>query len=118
MHLYGMWYKLTFPSRYLQNINEGVTEFFTRQVVSERRDSYAAEHAEIVALAKFMGSEEPLRQAFFFGCFSTWQGSVGPMTFIKWEEQMRQAQWSAARKVLDKPPDKPQSVSCKAQSAK
>ncbi len=118
MHLYGMWYKHTFPSRYRENINEGVTEYFTRQVVNERRDSYAAEHAEIAALVKFMGSEEPLRQAFFFGCFSTWQGAVGPMTFIKWEEQMRQAQWSSARKVLAKPPDKPTSVACKAQGAK
>ena len=117
MHLYGMWYKQTFPTRYRENINEGVTEFFTRQVVNERRDSYAAEHAEIVALVKFMGTEEPLRQAFFFGCFASWQSSVGPLTFVKWEEQMRQAQWSSARKVLEKPPDKPKSVACQKQSA-
>lgn len=117
MHLYGMWYKLTFPARYRENINEGVTEYFTRQVVNERRDSYAAEHAEIAAIVKFMGSEEPLRQAYFYGCFASWQGAVGLMTFVRWEEQMRSAQWKSARKVLEKPPDKPTSVACKKQSA-
>jgi hypothetical protein len=114
MHLYGMWYKLTFPERYKENINEGVTEYFTRQVVAERRDSYAAEHAEIAAMVKFLKSEEPLRQAFFLGCFTTWQAAMGLMTFVKWDEQMRNAQWKSARKVLENPPDKPKSIGCKA----
>jgi hypothetical protein len=117
MHLYGMWYRQIFPVRFGVNINEGVTEYFTRQVVSERRDSYTAEYAEIAYIVKTMGTEEPLRQAYFHGCFVTWQGAVGLLTFVKWAEQMRSAQWQAARKILQNPPDKPKNQACKTAAA-
>ena len=95
MHLYGMWYRHIFPEGLGNNVNEGVTEYFTRQVVSERRDSYQAQWAEIVAIVEFMKSEEPLQHAFFRGCFATWMGAVGPQTFGKWLQQMKAARGRA-----------------------
>jgi hypothetical protein len=118
MHLYAMWYKSIFAAQFGMNINEGVTEFFTRQVVSERRDSYAAQTAEIIAMVKFLGTEEPLRQAYFQGCFSTWIGAAGSSTIGAWIQQMRGAQWKSARKILGNPPDKPTPAACKAQTAR
>lgn len=117
MHLYGMWYTRTFPAQYRKNINEGVTEYLTRLAINERRDNYAAEYAEVAALVKHIGSYAPMCQAFFQGCFAHWQAAAGPMTFVRWSEKMAAGDWAGARKVLQKPPDKPAAVQCGAQQA-
>jgi hypothetical protein len=113
MHLYGMWYKDIFPLHYKTNINEGVTEYFTRKIVNERRISYTAEFNEIDASVSFIGDVKPMCQAFFQGCFATWQGAMGLLTFAKWQQHMLSGQWKAAREILKNPPDKPKVLSCK-----
>lgn len=93
------------------NANEGVTEFFTRQVVEKEnfpdRDNYEDQFNEVKALVDVV-SESTMRNAYFGGDVdgvkNALNAAAGDGAFDRWVQAMQDKKWGDARKALTKAP--------------
>lgn len=94
------------------NANEGVTEFFTRQVVEKEnfpdRDNYEDQFNEVKALVDVV-SESTMRNAYFSGDVdgvkNALNAAAGDGAFDRWVQAMQDKKWGDARKALTKAPE-------------
>lgn len=94
------------------NANEGVTEFFTRQVVEKEnfpdRDNYEEQFNEIKALVGVVG-EGTMRNAYFNGDVDGVKNALdaagGNGAFDRWVQAMQDKKWGDARNALKKAPE-------------
>lgn len=89
-------------------VNEGITEYFTRQIVREqnlpdRSGIYDDEYAEVNALVEICG-EDVLRRAYFEGDIAGLESAIDTArsagTFATWVAAMQAEDWAAARAAL------------------
>lgn len=109
LHLYS---NAAVRTTYGNKVNEGITEYFTRQIVREqnlpdRTDLYDDEYAEVNALAEICG-EDVLRRAYFEGNIAGLQSAIDTArsagTFAAWVAAMQGEDWAAARAALTAAP--------------
>jgi hypothetical protein len=94
------------------NANEGVTEYFTRQVVAKEklpaRTNYEDQFKEIEALVGVVGDDK-MRAAYFNGDVEgvkkALDAAAGAGAFDRWVAAMKDSKWSDARKALTKAPE-------------
>ena len=93
---------------YGSQVNEGITEYFTRIIVREqnlpeRTGLYDDEYGEVTALVKICG-EDVLRHAYFEGNIAGLQSAIdtarGAGTFATWVAAMQAEDWATARAAL------------------
>jgi len=90
------------------NVNEGTTEYFTRQVAQKNKiptgSAYQDQYEGVQALVTALGSDEPLRRAYFEGQLNELRLAVdqarGPGAFSRWAAAMQAGQWAAAQSAL------------------
>ncbi|NTU65495.1 MAG: DUF4157 domain-containing protein [Chloroflexi bacterium] len=112
MHLYS---NAAVRTTYGSQVNEGITEYFTRQIVREqnlpdRSGIYDSEYAEVNALVEICG-EDVLRRAYFEGDIAGLESAVDTArsagTFATWVAAMQAEDWAAARAALAAPAPAP-----------
>jgi hypothetical protein len=105
IHIYS---NPAFRTTYGKNVNEGTTEYFSRQILIEQNiqieGSYEDEYQEIRALVEVAG-EDALRKAYFEGDLAALEQAVDNArsegVFATWLAEMQAGRWSEARKALE-----------------
>lgn len=90
------------------NVNEGTTEYFTRQIAQKNKippgNAYPHQYPEVQALVAALGDEGPLRRAYFEGQIDDLRLAVdgvrGAGAFSRWVVAMRLGHWAEARSAL------------------
>lgn len=103
MHLYS---NLTVRDTYGTNVNEGMTEYFTRiitDILGIARSNYREQVEEVTELAGVVG-DSVLRAAYFEGEIASLESTVDAVVeedaFYYWTAYMQASDWSGARGAL------------------
>jgi hypothetical protein len=97
-----------FPEKLRNPINEGTTEYFTRQIAEAQRiavsGSYEERYKQIRILVGVLGNQEPLERAYFQGDIRGLQRTVDsirrPPTFEAWRCEMTMTAFENAEALL------------------
>jgi hypothetical protein len=94
---------------YGTNVNEGMTEYFVRQITDPlriARDNYEEQYVQVRDLASIVG-EAVMRSAYFQGDTAALEAAVdGAVTagaFLTWQISMDAGDWAAAHEALHPP---------------
>lgn len=91
------------------NVNEGTTEFFTRQIAQHNKlpagNAYQDPYEGVQTLVTALGSDDLLRRAYFEGQLNELRLAVdqahGAGTFSQWVAAMEAERWERARSLLE-----------------